>query len=221
MCVVASLTQLSTTLTGTWILTWPFPAQILRGRRSSAIAVRLQLYGQELTLLNAQLANGTSSECNADVRSIAEELLPAMIPEDADTDSDADVGSPFMLQAESPLVWFGDLNYRLEPVARSDIEAKLSKPDLAALYDADPLRTERANCRVFVGFKETEPLTFSPTWRYDLTTGAYDYGQGKAETLPAWRSRILWYGRRVQPFTQTAAHPLGYVTVSPSGFVRG
>ncbi len=63
--------------------------------------------------------------------------------------------------------------------------------DLEVLRRADQLNIERAASRVFNGFTEG-PLTFRPTYKFQVGTSSYESRAEKKLRAPAWCDRILW-----------------------------
>lgn len=97
------------------------------------------------------------------------------------------------------VVWFGDLNYRIEienGVCRSMIEQQ-GREGLRELYEnLDQLvREMRKNDGVgaFGVFKEGE-VGFLPTYKFD--TGTNEYDSSEKQRVPSWTDRILY----VEPF---------------------
>ncbi len=119
------------------------------------------------------------------------------------------------------LVWLGDFNYRLseglptdkvfelvgQPLgggggSTSPSSAPLGGGALEALRRADQLCVERAAGRVFAGFSEG-PLTFRPTYKFQVGTSLYEARPEKKLRPPAWCDRILW---RTSPGVTSPRH---------------
>ena len=90
--------------------------------------------------------------------------------------------------------WCGDFNYRIN-MARAEVKELVSKQDWSELLAADQLRCEHSAGNTFQGFTEG-PITFAPTYKYDLFSDDYDTSE-KAR-VPAWTDRILWKRRKPQ-----------------------
>ncbi|EFJ17200.1 hypothetical protein SELMODRAFT_421239 [Selaginella moellendorffii] len=90
---------------------------------------------------------------------------------------------------ESDLViWVGDLNYRV--VGHRNSVGVLIKNNLEKLlWSRDQLSREARHGRIFTGFREG-PLTFRPTYKYDVGTDNYD--TSAKERVPSWTDRILF-----------------------------
>lgn len=89
------------------------------------------------------------------------------------------------------IVWFGDLNYRIE-LSRDTIFDAIARSDWTALSAADQLRREMAAGRVFQGFTEA-PTHFLPSYKFNSGTDTYD--SSPKQRLPAFCDRVLWRAR--------------------------
>ncbi|XP_074656723.1 phosphatidylinositol 4,5-bisphosphate 5-phosphatase A-like [Tubulanus polymorphus] len=85
--------------------------------------------------------------------------------------------------------WFGDLNFRIDDLSKSDIERYIKSKELKALRPHDQLNKARAEKLVFVGFQEGA-INFNPTYKFDKGTDTYD--TSSKQRKPAWTDRILW-----------------------------
>ena len=87
----------------------------------------------------------------------------------------------------------GDMNYRIGH-HRDAIIASIHAGDIASLLPHDQLLREiksNRGCRLR-GFSEG-PLTFNPTYKYDIHSDEYDTSSKRRS--PAWCDRILWRSR--------------------------
>jgi len=86
----------------------------------------------------------------------------------------------------------GDLNYRID-ISRESAIHKVKHNDLAPLLERDQLLSER---RKNPGFRlrvfNENPITFAPTYKYDVGTDVYDSSEKKRS--PAWCDRLLYRG---------------------------
>ena len=88
----------------------------------------------------------------------------------------------------------GDMNYRIGGHHRDAIISSIHAGDLASLLPHDQLLREiklNLGCRLR-GFSEG-PITFNPTYKYDLHSKEYD--SSVKHRSPAWCDRILWRSR--------------------------
>ena len=86
------------------------------------------------------------------------------------------------------------MNYRIGGHHRDAIIASIHAGDLASLLPHDQLLRE---IKVNLGFRlrgfSEGPLTFNPTYKYDLHSEEYD--SSSKHRSPAWCDRILWRSR--------------------------
>ncbi|KAJ7211939.1 hypothetical protein O6H91_20G040100 [Diphasiastrum complanatum] len=85
------------------------------------------------------------------------------------------------------VVWFGDLNYRVEG-SRSSVGLMVKHNLEKFLWAKDQLSREFQHGHIFSGFQEG-PLSFRPTYKYDVGTDNYD--SSEKERVPSWTDRIL------------------------------
>lgn len=91
----------------------------------------------------------------------------------------------------------GDLNYRIDTVSRETVVSAIQSNNLAKLIERDQLVVSRKKIPGFRlrAFSEG-PITFAPTYKYDVGTDNYDSSEKKR--LPAWCDRILYRGKNVR-----------------------
>ncbi|XP_065831349.1 phosphatidylinositol 4,5-bisphosphate 5-phosphatase A-like [Oscarella lobularis] len=89
--------------------------------------------------------------------------------------------------------WSGDLNYRLdESVSQERAVAAVHSNETDSLKPFDQLRQEQSKGAAFSEFLEG-PITFPPTYRYDV--GTQDFDSSPKARVPSWCDRILWRSR--------------------------
>lgn len=113
-------------------------------------------------------------------------------PKVAERNADyARIAAELPIDDENSAVFFcGDLNYRLQGLTRSQVEAAVDDGRLSELFDDfDQLTRERAANRVFHGFVEARP-NFKPTFKYDRFSDSYDTSHKRR--VPAWTDRVLF-----------------------------
>lgn len=87
----------------------------------------------------------------------------------------------------------GDLNYRIDAIPRNVIIDAIRQNNLPKLLDRDQLLASRRKNPGFRLRAFTEsPITFAPTYKYDVGTDDYDSSDKKRS--PAWCDRILYRG---------------------------
>ncbi|XP_068096874.1 phosphatidylinositol 4,5-bisphosphate 5-phosphatase A isoform X2 [Hyperolius riggenbachi] len=96
--------------------------------------------------------------------------------------------------------WFGDLNFRIDDLDLQFVKAAIQGNKLSLLWEKDQLSVAKFEEPVLSGFMEG-PLTFPPTYKYDVGTNTYDTSSKKRK--PAWTDRILW--KMKHSFSQNAS----------------
>ncbi|CAM6097423.1 unnamed protein product [Calypogeia fissa] len=86
------------------------------------------------------------------------------------------------------VVWMGDLNYRVE-MNRNSVAFLIKHKLEEALWSKDQLTRALRRGQAFAGYKEG-PLSFRPTYKYDVGTDNYD--TSSKERVPSWTDRILY-----------------------------
>ena len=161
-----------------------------------ALVTRFVLDDSTLCFINCHLAAGQTqtSHRNNDVATILEaENLP---PErDPDTRMSLYVGGgdgSQILDHEICLL-NGDLNYRIDAIPRDTVVNMIRRGEMAKLLDRDQMMISRRRVAGFrlASFVEM-PITFAPTYKYDVGTDNYDSSDKKR--APAWCDRILYRG---------------------------
>uniref|UniRef100_A0A0D6R359 Inositol polyphosphate-related phosphatase domain-containing protein n=1 Tax=Araucaria cunninghamii TaxID=56994 RepID=A0A0D6R359_ARACU len=94
---------------------------------------------------------------------------------------------PNSLERSDVVVWLGDLNYRIEGSRR--LVGSLINENLQQLRAQDQLSREANKGEIFHRFFEG-PLSFPPTYKYDIGTDDYDTSTKKR--IPSWTDRILY-----------------------------
>ncbi|WFD47395.1 phosphoinositide 5-phosphatase [Malassezia furfur] len=163
----------------------------LRGMSGNkgGIAVRMDVFDTDLCVVGAHLAAGSTSvdERNGDYASIARGV---QFPRGRTID------------AHTHVFWAGDLNYRFDQLSSAEVrglcaelppvgapEGTAPEGVLRKLHAHDQLKLAQASQAAFAGYLEG-PLTFRPTYKYDIHTDTYDSSE-KARA-PAWTDRVLW-----------------------------
>lgn len=87
----------------------------------------------------------------------------------------------------------GDLNYRIDVMPRDTVVQAVKSESLAKLLERDQLLLSRKKNPSFRLRAFTEgPITFAPTYKYDI--GTDDYDSSDKRRVPAWCDRVLYRG---------------------------
>ncbi|EPX71597.1 inositol-polyphosphate 5-phosphatase [Schizosaccharomyces octosporus yFS286] len=92
------------------------------------------------------------------------------------------------------VVWFGDFNYRIS-LTYEDTLYCIEQGKLQNLFENDQLNNQMLTGEVFPFFSEL-PITFLPTYKFDIGTDIYDTSD--KHRVPAWTDRILYRGELKQ-----------------------
>lgn len=146
--------------------------------------------------MNCHLAAGQTQTANRnnDIAAILEaESLPAENSMTLRTDQFASGGDGSMIIDHEVCILNGDLNYRIDAIPRNVIIDAVRQNNLPKLLDRDQLLASRRKnpgfrLRAFI----ESPITFAPTYKYDVGTDDYDTSDKKRS--PAWCDRILYRG---------------------------
>jgi hypothetical protein len=154
-----------------------------------------------LCFINCHLAAG-QSQANHRHNDAAAILEAAILPPERDTsiriDSYVCGGDGTMILDHELCLLNGDLNYRIDTMSRDTVVAAVKSNNLAKLLERDQLlvakrRNPTFKLRVF----DEMPISFAPTYKYDVGTDNYDSSEKKRS--PAWCDRLLYRGRgRIQ-----------------------
>ncbi|KAL1871054.1 hypothetical protein VTK73DRAFT_2289 [Phialemonium thermophilum] len=176
-------------------------AEVKRGMgglhgNKGAIIVRFMIDDTSLCFVNCHLAAGQSQATHRH-NDIAAILDAAVLPAERDPsvriDSFVGGGDGTMVLDHELCFLNGDLNYRIDTMSRDTVVMAVKSNNLAKLLDRDQLLVAR---RRNPGFRlrafEELPITFPPTYKYDVGTDNYDSSEKKRS--PAWCDRLLYRG---------------------------
>lgn len=160
-----------------------------------ALIIRFLLDDSSLCFINCHLAAGQShtTSRNNDIAAILESSsLPAEPNAGKRSDIFVGGGDGSMILDHEICILNGDLNYRID-MHRDNVIYKAQASDLLPLLDRDQLLMERKRNPGFRlrAFQES-PITFRPTYKYDVGTDTYDSSEKKR--APAWCDRLLYRG---------------------------
>ncbi|KAJ6440011.1 Inositol polyphosphate-related phosphatase [Purpureocillium lavendulum] len=181
-------------------------AEVKRGMgglhgNKGAVCVRFQVDDSSLCFINCHLAAG-QSQSSSRHNDVAAILDTVMFPEERDSaaciDSFTGGGDGTMILDHELCIINGDLNYRIDTMSRDTVVKAVKQQNLGKLLERDQLLVAR---RRNPGFRlrafDELPITFAPTYKYDVGTDNYDTSEKKRS--PAWCDRLLYRGRgRIQ-----------------------
>ena len=158
--------------------------------------MRFVLDDSSICFVNCHLAAGQTQTANRnnDIAAILEaESLPVENSMTLRTDQFTSGGDGSMIMDHEVCILNGDLNYRIDAIPRNVIIDAVRQNNLPKLLDRDQLLASRRKNPGFRLRAFTEsPITFAPTYKYDVGTDEYDSSDKKRS--PAWCDRILYRG---------------------------
>lgn len=161
-----------------------------------ALVFRFVLDDSSLCFVNCHLAAGQTQTAhrNNDIAAILEaETLPSENSLSTRTNQFASGGDGSMIMDHEVCFLNGDLNYRIDAIPRNVIIDAVRQNNLTKLLERDQLLASR---RKNPGFRLRSfieaPITFAPTYKYDVGTDQYDSSEKKRS--PAWCDRVLYRG---------------------------
>ncbi|WQF79578.1 Putative endonuclease/exonuclease/phosphatase, WD40/YVTN repeat-like-containing domain superfamily [Colletotrichum destructivum] len=176
-------------------------AEVKRGMgglhgNKGAIVVRFMVDDSSLCFINCHLAAG-QSQANSrhnDVAAILEaQILPPERDLSARLDSYVGGGDGTMILDHELCLLNGDLNYRIDTMSRDTVVIAVKQNNLAKLLERDQLLVaKRRNPAFKLRAFDEMPITFAPTYKYDVGTDNYDTSEKKRS--PAWCDRLLYRG---------------------------
>ena len=176
-------------------------AEIKRGMgglhgNKGCLIVRFLIDGTSLCLVNCHLAAGQTQTVhrNNDVSAILESTI---LPSESDAavlcDSYTGGGDGSMILDHDICILNGDLNYRIDTMSRDTVVKAIQAGNYTKLLERDQLLVSRRRNPLFRLRAFTEsPITFAPTYKYDVGTDRYDTSE--KHRAPAWCDRILYRG---------------------------
>lgn len=149
-----------------------------------------------MCFVNCHLAAGQTQTAhrNNDIAAILEaETLPSENSLSTRTNQFASGGDGSMIMDHEVCFLNGDLNYRIDAIPRNVIIDAVRQNNLPKLLERDQLLASR---RKNPGFRLRSfieaPITFAPTYKYDVGSDQYDSSEKKRS--PAWCDRVLYRG---------------------------
>lgn len=177
-------------------------AEIKRGMgglhgNKGAIVVRFKVDDTSLCFVNCHLAAG-QSQANSRHNDIAAILEAGIFPTERDSEIRLDTftggGDGSMILDHELCILNGDLNYRIDTMSRDTVVKAVQQDQLSKLLERDQLLVARRRNPAFRlrSFEEL-PITFAPTYKYDVGKDTYDTSEKRRS--PAWCDRLLYRGR--------------------------
>ncbi|KAL7795326.1 Endonuclease/exonuclease/phosphatase [Trichoderma ceciliae] len=181
-------------------------AEVKRGMgglhgNKGAVAIRFQVDDTSLCFVNCHLAAG-QTQASSRHNDAAAILEAGLFPVERDTEIRIDTfsggGDGSMILDHELCILNGDLNYRIDTMSRDTVVKAVEQNNLAKLLERDQLLVaRRRNPALRLRAFEELPITFAPTYKYDVGTDSYDTSEKRRS--PAWCDRLLFRGRgRVQ-----------------------
>ncbi|OLN86901.1 putative inositol polyphosphate 5-phosphatase C9G1.10c [Colletotrichum chlorophyti] len=176
-------------------------AEVKRGMgglhgNKGAIVVRFMVDDSSLCFINCHLAAG-QSQANSRHNDVAAILEAQILPPERDPsiriDSFVGGGDGTMILDHELCLLNGDLNYRIDTMSRDTVVIAVKQNNLAKLLERDQLLVaKRRNPAFKLRAFDEMPITFAPTYKYDVGTDNYDTSEKKRS--PAWCDRLLYRG---------------------------
>lgn len=162
-----------------------------------AIVVRFMVDDTSLCFINCHLAAGQSgaNQRHNDVAAILDaNVFPSERDPSVRIDSYVGGGDGTMILDHELCVLNGDLNYRIDTMSRDTVVTAVKQGNLTKLLERDQLLVaKRRNPGFRLRAFDELPITFAPTYKYDVGTDNYDTSEKKRS--PAWCDRLLYRGR--------------------------
>lgn len=99
------------------------------------------------------------------------------------------------MKSHDYVFWCGDFNYRID-MDKDELREQVKNGELDSILEHDQLNEQKSQGNVFNDFIEG-PITFPPTYKYDLFSD--DYDTSEKCRAPAWTDRVLWRRRKAHP----------------------
>ena len=164
--------------------------------QQGALIIRFALDDSSVCLVNCHLAAGQTKtvDRNNDITAILDSaLLPAERNQTTRSDTYVGGGDGSMIMDNEICILNGDLNYRIDTMGRDIVVKAVNAGNFSKLLERDQLLVSRRRNPGFrlLAFRES-PITFPPTYKYDVRSDSYDTSEKRR--APAWCDRILYRG---------------------------
>ncbi|MCJ1352976.1 MAG: hypothetical protein MMC33_002960 [Icmadophila ericetorum] len=169
-----------------------------------ALVTRFILDDTSICFTNCHLAAGQTQTMHRN-NDIAAILEATALPPEQDVHGRSGTfiggGDGSMITDHEICVLNGDLNYRIDTMGRDTVVKAVQNNNFSKLLERDQLLVSRRRNPGFRlrAFNES-PITFAPTYKYDVGTDKYDTSEKNRS--PAWCDRLLYRGAgRIQQLT--------------------
>lgn len=158
--------------------------------------LRFILDDSSICFVNCHLAAGQTQTVHRN-NDIATILETTSLPEERNPSLRMDTyiggGDGTMVLDHEICILNGDLNYRIDTMGRDTVVNAIRNHNLGKLLERDQLLLSKKRNPGFRlrAFNEA-PITFAPTYKYDVGTDNYDSSEKRRS--PAWCDRILYRG---------------------------
>jgi len=143
-----------------------------------AVSIRFNLYGESFCFVNNHFVAG-EDYCLQRNNHFQSVMSKTMFPNCESSE----------IQKHRYNILFGDFNYRIENLEKSNVQELATKSDFKTLISNDQLTINRQKGECFEGYNEFD-ISFPPTYKYDLNSDAFDTSAKKR--TPSYTDRILW-----------------------------
>jgi len=173
-------------------------AEVKRGMgglhgNKGALILRLIIDDTSLCFVNCHLAAGQTQTVhrNNDAAAILEsENLPSLRSSTV-PGTFSGGGDGTMIMDHEICILNGDLNYRIDAMTRDNVIRAVKENNLTKLLDRDQLLLSKKRNPAFrLKLFQESPISFAPTYKYNVGTDDYDTSEKKRS--PAWCDRILF-----------------------------
>lgn len=159
-----------------------------------SVSLSMSLFQTRLCFVCSHLTSGHKEgdaiRRNSDVNEILRRTQFSSITSD---------DQPQKIPSHDQIIWFGDLNYRLDMMDH-EVRRLVAGKQWDELMSSDQLSKELRIGRVFNGWKEGV-INFPPTYKYEFNSNRYvgqEPKEGEKRRSPAWCDRILWLGKGIK-----------------------
>jgi len=159
--------------------------------------MRFVVDDSSLCFTNCHLAAGQTQTAhrNNDANAILEsDSLPPEQDADIRTTLYVGGGDGTQILDHEVSILNGDLNYRIDAIPRDTVVKIIQRNELDKLLERDQMVVSRRRHEGFrLGSFAEAPITFPPTYKYDVNSDTYDSSEKKRS--PAWCDRLLFRGQ--------------------------